>query len=90
MIDSVNFPIPDAINWNNVDISSCSYATRFIFSIIFIAIAIFITSTLIALCTLYVATSSNCGSFDVDTTFDTAKNATDKLTIYCYCSAHYS
>lgn len=90
MIESVNLSRPETINWDNVDISACSYFVRFIFSILFIIISIFITSSLIALCTLYVSTSSNCGSYDTDTTFDVAKASGDKLTIYCFCSTNYA
>lgn len=64
MIESVNLPRPETINWDNVDISPLSYGARFVLSLIFIIISIFITSSLIALCTLYVATSSNCASYD--------------------------
>lgn len=90
MIESVNLSRPQTINWNNVDISKGSYFCRFIFSILFIAIAIFITSSLITLCTLYVTTSSNCGSYDDTTTLAQASSSGDKLTIYCYCSANYA
>ena len=90
MIESVNLSRPETINWDNVDISSGSYALRFCFSILFIAISIFITSSLITLCTLYVSTSSNCGSFDGDTTLAQATSSGDKLTIYCSCSANYA
>lgn len=90
MIESVNLSRPETINWDNVDISACSYFVRFVFSILFIIISIFITSSLIALCTLYVSTSSNCGSYDTDTTFDVAKASDDKLTIYCFCSTNYA
>jgi|LakMenE01Jun11ns_1017448.scaffolds.fasta_scaffold9853761_1 hypothetical protein len=90
MIESVNLPAPEAISWNNVDISSSSRAVRLIFSILFIAISIFITSSLIALCTLYVATSSNCGSYEDETTLAQAQAAQDNLMTYCYCSANYA
>lgn len=90
MIESVNLSRPETINWDNVDISAGSYACRFIFSVIFIIISIFITSSLIALCTLYVSTSSNCGSYDTETTLATAAASDDKLIIYCYCSTNYA
>lgn len=90
MIESVNLARPDSINWDNTDISKCSYVSRFILSMVFIAVSIFITSSLIALCTLYVATSSNCGGFDADTTLAQAQALNDKLVTYCYCSVNYA
>ena len=90
MIESTNLARPESINWNNTDISTGSYVLRFILSILLIAISIFITSSLIALCTLYVATSSNCGNFNTDTTLAQAQVIADKLTTYCYCSANYA
>ena len=89
MIESVNLPRPEGIVWSNIDITGASYVGRYILSIIFIIISIFITSSCIALLTLYVTTNSNCGSFDDKTTLAQAKAANDKLTTYCYCSANY-
>lgn len=90
MLKSANLPKPDTINWNNIDISPQSYAGRMVLAVVFIAISIFISSSLIALCTLYVTTSSNCYTYDSATTFLQAQTSNDPLTVYCYCSANYA
>lgn len=68
MINSNNLARPDQINWNNLDITFISKAARLIISLIFIIITMFITSSLICFCTLYVSSSASCNDYDISTT----------------------
>lgn len=73
MLDSIKLADPDIIRWDNIDVRGFNYFCRAIFSVLLIIIAIFITSSLIALCTLYVTSTSNCRDFDTSTTLAQAK-----------------
>lgn len=88
MLESNNLPKPDTINWNNIDISTGSYIMRFLLSIFFIIISIFISSSLIALCTLYVTTTSNCSNFNSSLTISQIITLNKQLQTFCYCSAN--
>ena len=59
-------------------------------SILIIIICIIITSTLVAICTLYVSSTSSCSDFDDAMTLEEAQATDNELTMYCYCSAHYT
>ncbi len=89
IIKSMNLSRPEQINWQNLDISVCSRFLRFIFSILFLVIAILITTSLIALCTLYVSSTSACSNYDTTTLLPAAQSAGGQ-TLYCYCAAHFS
>jgi hypothetical protein len=89
MIRSMNLSRPEQINWPNLDISSFSRLLRWVFSIIFVLIAILITSSAIALCTLYVSSTSACTNYD-ETTLLSQANAAGGQTLYCYCAAHFT
>jgi len=89
MIENNNLARPDQINWNNIDISSLSRAARMVISLIIIIITIFVTSSLICFCTLYVSSSSSCGNYDELTTLATAIESGEQ-TLYCYCAANFA
>jgi hypothetical protein len=61
---------------------------RGLLSIILLIISIVITSSCIALCTLYVSSTSACTSYDPATTIIIAKAAGGQ-TLFCYCSANF-
>ena len=90
VITSTNLARPEEYNWNNIDITSLSRAARIALSVLIIIICIAITSTLVAICTLYVSSTSSCSNFDDAMTLNEAQATEDKLTMYCYCSAHYT
>lgn len=89
MIKNMNLSRPEQMNWPNLDISGCSRIFRWIFSILFVLIAILITSSAIALCTLYVSSTSACTNYDETTLLTTAKAAGGQ-TLYCFCAAHFT
>lgn len=69
-----------------MDISGCSFCIRVLISILLLIIVIIITSSLIAFCTLYVSSTSNCVNFDTTLTLEDVQDSEQLL--YCYCSAH--
>ena len=71
-IKSNNLSRPEQINWANHDISGCSKILRGILSIVLLIIAIVITSSCIALCTLYVSSISACANYNPNTTLTDA------------------
>ncbi len=73
MLDSVKLANPEIIRWDNIDVRGLNYAFRVVLPILFIIVAMFITSSLIALCTLYVTSTSNCRNFDAETTLAQAQ-----------------
>lgn len=89
MIDNNNLARPDQINWNNIDISPISRAARMVISLLIIIITMFITSSLICFCTLYVSSSSSCGDYDENTTLETAVSVGEQ-TLYCFCAANFA
>jgi hypothetical protein len=89
MIKSNNLSRPEQINWQNLDIGSCGSLVRWILSIIFLLISILITSSLIALCTLYVSSTSACSNYD-PATLITKAVADGGQTLYCFCASHFA
>lgn len=51
---------PEEINWQNIDMSDLSRGARWICSLFFVILAIAVTSGIIGLLTLYVASLSSC------------------------------
>lgn len=85
----MNLSRPEQINWPNLDISGCSRLIRWIFSIIFLLIAILITSSAIALCTLYVSSTSACTNYDPTTLLADAVTKGGQ-TLYCFCADNFA
>jgi hypothetical protein len=88
MIKSNNLSRPEQINWANHDISGCSKVVRAIISILLLIIAIAITSSCIALCTLYVSSTSACTNYNPNTILTVAQ-AKGGQTLYCHCAANF-
>ena len=82
---------PEEINWNNVDMTGLSRFIRGLCSFLCVFIAIMVCSGLIGLCTLYVASSSNCQNYVAPTGATTAIQLaliTTESDKYCYCNAN--
>lgn len=90
IIKSTNLARPEEYNWNNIDITTASRIARLIISVLIIIIFIIITSSLVAICTLYVSSTSSCSEFDTEMTLEDAEATENELTMYCYCSANYA
>ena len=88
IIKSNNLSRPEQINWPNLDVSGCAKFFRGLLSIILLIVSIVITSSCIALCTLYVSSTSACTNYDPMTTITAAK-AKGGQTLFCYCSANF-
>ena len=63
MLKSTKASRPEEINWNNNDMTGLSRFLRGLCSFFCVVIVILICSGLIGLCTLYVASSSNCQNY---------------------------
>jgi hypothetical protein len=63
LVDRVKLGKPEDIIWENMDMGPCQWLIRRIIGIILILVSVFITSSLICLSTLYVATTSSCNGY---------------------------
>ncbi len=74
-----------------MDISKGSRFIRWFFAILLLIVFIAITTGLIAICTLYVSSTSSCTDFDpnVITTVALAK-AKGSQAVYCFCAHHFT
>ena len=94
MIRNNNLSRPDQINWRNADLTSCSSFGRWVLSICLVTLCIIITSGIIALCMLYVSSTSSCQnvtlpSTSLSTTDQIAQVKTmDDTAHFCYCNAN--
>lgn len=91
MLRNAKLSRPEEINWRNIDISGLGRFVRWFFSIFFVVISIMITSSLIGLCTLYVASTSSCqdyttptGSVAAQISTIIARNSDSQK--FCYCN----
>lgn len=93
MIKNTRISRPEEINWNNMDMSGLTRFVRGTCSVLFVIVCIAITSGLIGLCTLYVATSSNCQNYVAPTGTITDQMAeiqtrTGDFELFCFCNAN--
>lgn len=84
LIERVKLGKPEDIIWENVDVTTCNWIVRRIIGIILLIISLFITSGLICISTLYIATTSSCSDYTT-ITFAQAQVTTDQNTLFCYC-----
>jgi len=60
-IKNAKVPSPEDINWESYEIDGCSKISRVIIAFVIILIFIFISTSIIGLCSIYINTnSSNC------------------------------
>jgi hypothetical protein len=92
MIRSNNLSRPEEINWRNIDLSKMSIFIRWTVSLLLVVISIAITSALIGICTLYVASTSSCQNVIYPQTtslLDTqAATLAGGKALFCYCNAN--
>lgn len=84
MVDHIKLGKPEDIIWENMDIGPCQWLIRRLIGLVFMLISLFITSSLICLSTLYIATTSSCSGYTT-ITYAQAAVTTDQSTLFCYC-----
>lgn len=69
-----------------MDVGPCQWVLRRIAGILMMLASLFITSSLICMSTLYIATTSSCTTY-VPITFAQAQVTSDQNTLFCYCQS---
>lgn len=85
LVDHIKLGKPDDIIWENMDYGPCQWIIRRVIGILLMLVSLFITSSLICLSTLYIATTSSCVDYTT-ITFAQAQTA-DQNTLFCYCQS---
>lgn len=79
---------PEEINWESIDVSSCSRFMRITVAIIIIVVFIAVCSTLVSLCSIFISVNStNCDGVPsiTLTVAKTTSNSTEKT---CFCNSN--
>lgn len=77
-IKSAKVPEPEDINWESYEIGTCGKIVRVIIAILIILVFIFISTSIIALCSIYINThASDCEGVDI------SKECVNSTTVTC-------
>jgi hypothetical protein len=94
MVHNSRLSRPEEVNWQNIDMTRLSRFVRGLLSLVVVALAILVCSALIGVCTLYVASSSNCQNYSAPSGSTIAlqisevKGRNSNSDTFCYCSAN--
>ena len=83
LLDNEKIGRPDDIYWQNFDYTFAGRFFRVVLGIIILAVGIIITSTIVAVCLLYVSGQASCNNYNSNTTM--AQALGDKTLLYCFC-----
>lgn len=79
---------PEEINWESLDVGTCSKITRIIFAFIIIIVFIAVCSTLVSLCSIFINVNSiNCDGVNIPTEAQVAATA-NTTEVTCFCNSN--